>query len=364
MIPFLDLKRINEIYKDELINSAIDVIKSGRYLNGAELKNFESLFSNYIGSKHVIGVSNGLDALRLIIRGYIELGKLKEGDEIMLPANTFIASIIPIIEFKLKPILVEIDPVTYNINFSDAISKINDSTKAIIIVHLYGRVCWEDEFFRVFKEKNIIIIEDNAQAIGASFNNIKTGNLGDAAAFSFYPGKNLGALGDAGAVTTNDSKLSYIVRTLSNYGSSKKYLHDLLGYNCRLDEIQAVFLSKKLNRIDQNNDFRKKIALNYISSINNNKVKLPALADHIDQHVWHLFVVQVDDRLHFQKYLMDNGIETLIHYPLPIHKQNAVKIRIKLPKAERHSKRCLSLPLYPTLKQNEINHIIEVINNY
>lgn len=364
MIPFLDLKGINELHQDELINSAISVIKSGWYLNGKELRNFQTQFSNYVGSKYVIGVSSGLDALRLIIKGYLELGILKEGDEIMLPANTFIASILPIIEFKLKPILVELDPITFNLNFLDALAKINDKTKAIIIVHLYGRVCWDEELCKVFKEKGILIIEDNAQAVGAKFSKKRTGNLGDAAAFSFYPGKNLGALGDAGAITTNDFKLNNIVKSLANYGSSKKYYHDYLGYNCRLDDLQAAFLIKKLKKLDKDNDLRKKIAADYISKIKNFKIKLPAMADNNDQHVWHLFVVQVEDRQHFQKYLMDNGIQTLIHYPLPVHKQAAVDIKVSLPKAEEFSKKCLSLPLYPSLRQKDINHIIEIINGY
>ena len=301
MIPFLDLKSINSSHKVELQEAASEVINSGWYLNGEQLKNFENELSIYNGNNHIIGVSNGLDALRLILRGYIELGHLEEGDEVIIPGHTFIATLLPLFEFKLKPILIDIDPSTYNLDLNLLISEITNKTKAIILVHLYGRIVWSDKLLNIAKKKNILVIEDNAQAIGARHNNIKSGNLGDASAFSFYPGKNLGALGDAGAIGTNDPDLANIIRSIANYGSSIKYNHEYLGYNCRLDEIQAAFLRKKLIYLDSENKRRRDIASSYLSNIKNPKILLPQAPEYPNEHVWHLFVVQVEERDKFQE---------------------------------------------------------------
>jgi dTDP-4-amino-4,6-dideoxygalactose transaminase len=364
MIPFLDLKSINSSHKVELQEAASEVINSGWYLNGEQLKNFENELSIYNGNNHIIGVSNGLDALRLILRGYIELGHLEEGDEVIIPGHTFIATLLPLFEFKLKPILIDIDPNTYNLDLNLLISEITNKTKAIILVHLYGRIVWSDKLLNIAKEKNILVIEDNAQAIGARHNNIKSGNLGDASAFSFYPGKNLGALGDAGAIGTNDPDLANIIRSIANYGSSIKYNHEYLGYNCRLDEIQAAFLRKKLIYLDSENKRRRDIASSYLSNIKNPKILLPHAPEYPNEHVWHLFVVQVEERDKFQEYLLLNNIETLIHYPIAIHNQKATKLNVSLPNTESLVKKCVSLPLYPTLSTTQISEIIEALNEF
>ncbi|CAA9200249.1 dTDP-3-amino-3,6-dideoxy-alpha-D-galactopyranose transaminase [Flavobacterium bizetiae] len=365
MIKFLDLQKINAKYNDELKKAASDVIDSGWFLMGKKLNNFENELASYTGAAHAIGVANGLDALRLIIRGYIELGIMKEGDEIIVPANTYIASILAITDNRLKPIFVEPDPLTFNIDIKDLESRITVNTKAIMIVHLYGQVCWNENLKGITTKYNLKVIEDNAQAIGASWKGIKTGNLGDAAGFSFYPGKNLGALGDAGAVTTNDNELAGIIRSLANYGSSKKYVNQFQGLNSRLDEIQAAFLTVKLNHIDQENDYRKKIANYYLESIKNDKIVLPT-APQAEEHVWHLFVIRTKYRDKLKEFLQEKGIETLIHYPIPPHKQECYRAfeELSLPITEEIHNEVLSLPISPVLNMDEVETVVSFINQF
>jgi dTDP-4-amino-4,6-dideoxygalactose transaminase len=376
MIPFLDLKKINLQYEDQLQEAAKNVIKSGYYLLGENVKLFEKNLASYIGVSHAVGVANGLDALRLIFRAYIELGIMKPGDEIIVPANTYIASILSITDNQLIPIFVEPELETYNLSVENIEKNISSKTKAILLVHLYGKTCWSDSIKELSLKYNLKIIEDNAQAIGASYIGFdffkKTGSLGDASAFSFYPGKNLGALGDGGAILSNDSVLINLVRAISNYGSSKKYINDFKGLNSRLDEIQAVFLNIKLNYIDRENLYRNKIASLYISNIRNTSIVLPSNFDFsscklgILEHVWHLFVVRCNKREKFQEYLLVNGIQTLIHYPVPPHKQKAYSEfnNLKLPKTELIHKEVISLPISPVIEINEINYIIDIINKF
>lgn len=366
MIKFLDLEKINAAYKIEFVNKFNSFLDSGYYIMGDNVKSFEKNLGDFLGVKYTIGVANGLDALRLIFRSYIELGIMNYGDEVIVPANTYIASILAITENNLIPVLVEPDLNTYNLDLSLIESKITNKTKAILIVHLYGQVIWSEELKQLAKSKGIKIIEDNAQAIGAEWKNIKTGNLGDAAGFSFYPGKNLGALGDAGAVTTNDNELAKVIRTIANYGSEVKYVNNLKGLNSRLDEIQAAFLDLKLKNIDSDNQRRRDIAEKYCSKITNNKITLPIIPNDKRNHVWHLFVIRTSEREQFQEYLKINGIQTLIHYPIPPHKQLAYKElnKLNLPTTEKIHNEVLSLPMSPVLSNEEVNYIIETINKY
>ena len=333
VIKFLDLGKINKQYQIELKQAASDIIDSGWYLLGERVKKFEFELADYLDSKYCIGVANGLDALRLILKAYKKLGLMVDGDEVIVPANTYIASILAISDNNLVPVLVEPDIQTFNLDISKIEEKITTKTKAIMVVHLYGRVCWDKELNVLAEKYNLKIIEDNAQAIGAEWNGIKTGALGDAAGFSFYPGKNLGALGDAGAVTTNDEELASVIRTIANYGSKIKYENIYQGLNSRLDEIQASFLSIKLKYLDIENNYRRYIAKQYINGINNPKIVLPKNPE--NEHVWHLFVIQVENRQVFQDYCNQNQIQTLIHYPIPPHKQiaysgyNSLKLPIK-----------------------------------
>lgn len=371
MIKFLDLQQINAQYSDELKQVAAEVIDSGWSLLGDRVVQFESDLSSYIGAKHTIGVGNGLDALRLILRAYMELGIMQEGDEIIVPANTYIATILAITDNKLKPILVEPDINTYNLDISLIEERITPRTKAIMIVHLYGQVCWSKELEGIAKKHHLKIIEDNAQAIGAEWNGIKTGNLGDAAGFSFYPGKNLGALGDSGAVTTNDDKLADVIRALGNYGSKEKYKNIYQGLNSRMDEIQAAFLSVKLKYLDTENQKRRDIANYYLENINHSDIILPSthnsqLTTHNLENVWHLFAIRAQNRDRLQKYLTENGIQTLIHYPIPPHKQLAYKEwnHLNYTITEKTHDEVLSLPISPVMLNKEVSKVVEAINNY
>ncbi len=366
MIKFLDIQKINQRYSNELIRVAIDVINSGWYLSGSKLESFENNLSAFLGVKHTIGVSNGLDALRLILRAYIEMGIMEKGDEIVVPANTYIATILAITDNELKPILVEPDVNTYNIDISLIEQHITKRTKAIMVVHLYGRVCWSEELEQIAKIHNLKIIEDNAQAIGAKWNGKSSGALGDAAGNSFYPGKNLGALGDAGAVTTNDELLANTVRAIANYGSEKKYYNIYKGLNCRMDEIQAAFLNVKLKYLDEDNQNRRVIAQYYIENIIHKEIILPQLINQSLDHVWHLFVIRTKKREQLQKYLMENDIQTMIHYPIPPHKQKAYK---KLNNqsfsiTEKIHNEVLSLPISPIISKTNAKYIVEKINTY
>ena len=370
MIRFLDLKRINEQYAEEVIEAIIKVVNSGWYILGEEVRKFEEEFAKYCGVKHCIGVGNGLDALRLIIKAYKELGVFNEGDEIIVPANTYIASILAISDNNLKPVLVEPDEDTYLINPEEIEKNITENTKAIMVVHLYGQVCEMEKIWSIAKKYNLRIIEDCAQAHGAIYKGKKTGNLGDAAGFSFFPSKNLGALGDGGAITTNDDMLADVIKHLRNYGSVKKYIHDYKGVNSRLDEIQAAVLRIKLRYLDKEIRKRREVARFYINGIKDTLIKLPLDKDvdplYYDRHVWHLFVIRTERRDDLQKYLAENGIETLIHYPIPPHKQKAYKELnyLKLPVTEKLSKEILSIPIYPYMLPDEIEKVIETLNSF
>lgn len=366
MIKFLDLQKINLLHQEEIEAKLSQVFCSGWYLMGQELSTFESNLSNYIGTKYAIGVANGLDALRLILRGYIELGIMNHGDEIVVPSNTYIASILAISDNGLVPVLVEPDIENYNIDITKIEEKITSKTKGILIVHLYGRTVFSDKLKSLAEKHNLKIVEDNAQAIGAEWKGKKAGNLGDASGFSFYPGKNLGALGDAGAITTNDEDLAKTIRALANYGSNQKYVNIYQGLNSRLDEIQAAVLDIKLKYIDNENTVRRNIAKRYISEISNPKIILPENPTDENEHVWHLFVIRTENRDDLQKYLTENEVQTLIHYPIPPHKQQAYKEwnDLSFSISEKIHDKVLSLPISPVMNDEDVERIIELLNQF
>ena len=364
-IPFLDLKAINAQYKSELIKAATRVIDSGWYIRGQEVEQFEKEFADYCGSQYCIGVANGLDALILVLRAWKELGTLKEGDEVIVPANTYIASILAISENGFTPVLVEPDILTYNINPELIEEKITVKTKAIMAVHLYGQIAAVDEINAIAKKYDLKVIEDSAQAHGAKYKGKRAGNLGDASGFSFYPGKNLGALGDGGAITTNDEELAGIVRALGNYGSHKKYENIYQGANSRLDEIQAAILRVKLKYLDDETEQRRKVAAFYSENIKSEYAIIPRTND-IDSHVWHLFVVRTHNRAGLQKHLYDNGVQTLIHYPIPPHKQVAYKVwnDTSFPITEQIHNEVLSLPIGPLQDIEDSKKVVKLLNNF
>jgi dTDP-4-amino-4,6-dideoxygalactose transaminase len=370
MIKFLDLQKINAQHADELKNAAAEVIDSGWFLQGERIKIFEQQLADYIGVSYAITCANGLDALRLILKAYIELGEMQEGDEVIVPANTFIASVLAITDNRLKPVFVEPDIQTYNLSVSDIESHITDRTKAILVVHLYGQTCWSEELEALAKKYHLKIIEDNAQAIGAYYFNKetkkRTGSLGDVAGNSFYPGKNLGALGDSGAVTTNNAELASVVRALGNYGSRKKYVFEYQGLNSRMNEMQAAFLSIKLKYLDVENEIRRKIADSYRKGVKNGKIILPLLPENRDSHVYHLFVVRSENRDELQAYLAKHQVQTLVHYPIPPYKQLAYKEWNErcLPVTEKIHNEVLSLPISPVMEKEEIERVIELLNQY
>jgi len=430
MIRFLDIQKITESFEPELSQAINRVVRRGWFLLGEEVKAFEKEYAKFTGSKHCIGVANGLDALRLILRAWIELGIMNEGDEVIVPANTYIASILSITENRLKPVLVEPDIKTYNLDISKVEKHISERTRAIMVVHLYGQACWSEELVKLAKKYNLKIIEDNAQAAGAQIMAQgsglraqagkdltlrsapstfavasadkcalrRTGSLGHAAGHSFYPGKNLGALGDAGAVTTDDDELASVIRAIANYGSSKKYVNDYKGINSRLDEIQAAVLRIKLPRLDADNQRRREVAQYYLNNIKNPDIILPdfnssglraqgsgksgneklrsapstfavASADKCalrPENVWHLFVIRHPQRDKLQKYLLDNGIQTLIHYPIPPHKQLAYKEwnNLSFPVTEEIHNEVLSLPVSQVMTEDEVDKIVKIINSY
>lgn len=365
MIKFLDLQKINAQYATELKEVAAGVIDSGWYLQGEQIKNFETSLELFQEGGNAVAVANGLDALRLILKGYIELGIMQEGDEVIVPANTYIASVLAITDNRLVPVLVEPDLNSFNLDLDLIESKITSKTKAIMIVHLYGRVCWSNDLESLAKKYNLKIIEDNAQAIGARWKGIRTGNLGDAAGFSFYPGKNLGALGDSGAVTTKDTVLAKTVRTLANYGSAQKYVNQYQGLNSRMDEMQAAFLNVKLKYVDSEILRRQEIANYYIDNIDNDKIILPS-AGEVGEHVWHLFVIRTSERDKLQVYLQENGIQTLIHYPIPLYKQECYSSMssLSLPITEQIHQEVLSLPISPVMSQEEVKEVVVILNKY
>lgn len=371
-IKFLDLQKINAQYATELKQVAVDAIDSGWYLRGERVSTFENKLAEFIGTKNAIGVANGLDSLRLILKGYINLGFMSEGDEVIVPANTYIASLLAISDNNLIPVIVEPSTTTFNIDIDLIESNITTKTKAILIVHLYGQICWDEKIQTLAEKYNLKIIEDNAQAIGAIWNGKKSGNLGDAAGFSFYPTKNLGALGDAGAVTTNDTTLAEQIRVLGNYGSKEKYVNDFQGLNSRLDEIQAAFLEVKLKYLDAENQYRRKIAARYLNEIVNPNIQLPTPSNTLfsveenQEHVWHLFVIRSKHRDLLQQFLTENGIQTLIHYPIPPNKQKAYASlnHLDFPLTTKIHEEVLSLPISSVISEDETTRIIQVLNSY
>jgi dTDP-4-amino-4,6-dideoxygalactose transaminase len=365
MIRFLDLQKITSSYEPELSETIKKVVNSGWYLLGEELKNFENKFAEYCGVKHCIGAANGLDALRLIFRAYIEMGTMEEGDEVIVPANTYIASILAVSENRLKPVLVEPDIITYNIDSNKIESAITSKTKAILIVHLYGQCAYNEKIRELADKYSLKVIEDSAQAHGAKCKGKRVGSLGDASGFSFYPGKNLGALGDAGAVTTSDEELAQVVRSIANYGSSKKYVNTYKGLNSRLDELQAAILNVKLKYLDRDNTKRREISKIYRSEIKNTNIILPVPLNE-DGHVWHIFAIRTGSRDLLQTYLREKGVQTLIHYPIPPHKQVAYKewSDVKLPITEKIHKEILSLPMSQVMTANEIEMVVDLLGKF
>ena len=364
-IPYLSLQKITDRNSAEIHKAVSEVIDTGWYLQGEANKRFEADYAQYIGTEYCIGTANGLDALSIILHAYKELGILADGDEVIVPSNTYIASILAITQNNLVPVLVEPDITTYQIDENLIEAKITDKTKAIMIVHLYGRCAYTEKIMALCKKYGLKLIEDNAQAHGCVYNGKRTGSLGDAAGHSFYPGKNLGALGDGGCVTTNDSALAETVRSIANYGSAKKYVFKYKGQNSRLDEIHAAVLDVKLKYLDKDNEIRKQIAEQYVSKIKNDKIILPQLSDR-DSNVFHIFPVRTKNRDSLQNYLHEKGIGTLIHYPIPPHKQECYKEwnNLSFPISEKIHEQELSLPLNPALLQNEIDYIIEALNEW
>jgi dTDP-4-amino-4,6-dideoxygalactose transaminase len=364
-IPFLSLKDITCKYKDEIHEAIGRVIDSGCYLHGKENAAFEANYSRYIGTKFTIGCANGFDALVWILRAYMELGTMSPRDEVIVPANTYIASILAITENNLVPVLVEPDIATYQIDDSRIEAAITPNTKAIMIVHLYGQCAYTEKIGQICNKYNLKLIEDNAQAHGCMYNGKKTGSLGDAAGHSFYPGKNLGALGDGGSVTTDDEELAITIRTIANYGSSKKYVFEYKGRNSRLDEIQAAVLDVKLRYLDDDNNLRKQIAKKYISEIKNRNVVLPVVTDW-GSNVFHIFPIRTSKRDELQVHLADRGIQTLIHYPIPPHMQECYKEwnNLSFPITERVHREELSLPMSSVLTYEQIQYVIDMVNKY
>lgn len=365
MIPFLSLKDINSKYINDIKTAVNRVIDSGWYLNGAELSNFEKSYSNYLGSKYTIGVANGLDALRIILKGYIELGVFKKNDEILVPSNTFIASILAITDNNLKPIFIDSNQKNFQIDEDLIEEKISKKTKGILLVHLYGQCSYTENIGKLCVKYNLKLIEDNAQSHGSIYKGKKTGTIGDAAGHSFYPGKNLGAFGDAGAITTDNKDLANVCRALSNYGSTKKYENTYLGYNSRLDEIQAAILNVKLKHLDEDVLLRQEIGKKYLNEIKNKYIKLP-FVDNIKSHAFHLFPLLSEHRDDLQVYLKSNNIETLIHYPIPPHLQNCYKKykELNFPVSEMIHNQELSIPISPTLHMDDVLIIIDILNKW
>ena len=372
MIKFLDLKKINEPYEIAFQEKLKSVLENGWYILGNEVTTFETSFASYCGTKYCVGVGNGLDALVLIFKGYIQLGKLQKGDEVIVPANTYIASILAILQADLVPVLVEPKLETYNINPDLISEKITSKTKAILAVHLYGQLAEMDRINEIANQNNLLVIEDAAQAHGAFFEPKAKSQKPKAksqkpkvAAYSFYPGKNLGALGDAGAIVTNDDDLSKTILSLRNYGSETKYYNDFIGVNSRLDELQAAFLNVKLPNLDKENNIRKTIAKRYLTEIYNDKIQLP-FWDKTANHVFHLFVIRTQNREKLKNYLLENGIETMIHYPVPPHKQKAFSSWNKwsFHITKKIHNEVLSLPMNPVLTVDEVSFIIDVLNKY
>lgn len=369
MIPFLDLKKINQQYRDELIQACTQVIDSGWYIGGSALKQFERNFAEYCGVEHAIGVANGLDALILTLRAWKELGYLNSGDEVIVPSNTYIASILAITENDLTPVLVEPDPNSFNLDPEKVIDAITAKTKVILAVHLYGQLADMPSLMQIAKQHQLLVLEDAAQAHAAQLSDIKAGAWGDAAAFSFYPGKNLGALGDAGMVTSKDPVLAKMVRALGNYGSHEKYKNVVKGVNSRLDDIQAAMLDVKLKYLDREIQHRRQIASLYLTGIQSEYIELPCkqvdVTDQL-QHVWHLFVIKTAYRKQLQQHFDQHAVQTLIHYPIPPHKQAAYAEwqQQSYPISEALHQTVMSLPISPTQSIEDTQKIIQICNQF
>jgi dTDP-4-amino-4,6-dideoxygalactose transaminase len=365
MISFLDLKKVNDQYREELEAAVKEVLDSGWYILGKQNEAFEEEFAAYCGTRFALGVANGLDALILVLEAYKELGRLNEGDEVLVPSNTYIASILAISKAGMVPVLVEPDPATFLINPEKIEEKITDRTKAIMPVHLYGQLCDMAAINRLAQQHGWLVIEDSAQSHGAVQNGRMSGNLGDASGFSFYPGKNLGALGDAGAVTTSDEELAYTLKALRNYGSHKKYHHLFKGVNSRLDELQAAFLRIKLRRLQESTARRRAAAEFYLKHINHPGITLPKVVQP-EGHVWHLFVVRSEERDRLQQYLQEQGVQTIIHYPIAPHNQDAYMEwkGQEFPVSEALHRQVISLPISDVITGEELEKVAEVVNRF
>jgi dTDP-4-amino-4,6-dideoxygalactose transaminase len=365
MIQFLDLKRANEKHENEIVTAIENVIRSGWYVLGNEVKTFEKAYAAFCGVDHCVGVGNGLDAIRLIFRAYLEMGVLTPSDEVIVPSNTYIATILAVADCNLTPVWVEPDINTYNIDPVAIEKHITSKTKAILLVHLYGRIAYNEQIKAIAEKHNLLIVEDAAQSHGAGFNGKMSGSLGNAGAFSFYPTKNLGAVGDAGAVTTNDAELAGVVRAIANYGSSSKYVHTIKGLNSRLDEIQAAVLNVKLKYLQEENLIRQKIADFYLLNIKNPKIILPTIGKPKENN-WHLFIIRCNERDRLKSYLFEKGIEAQIHYPVPPHVQIAFKemCEMSFPISEQIHREVLSLPLNIYLTQEEQSAIVSAVNGF
>lgn len=372
-IPYYSLKAVTAQHEEEIQHAVAQVVESGWYLQGEAVQRFEQHYADYIGTRHCIGVANGLDALTLTLRAYMELGKLSEGDEVLVQANTFIATVLAITENRLKPIFVEVDEDTLDLNITALQESITPKTKALMLVHLYGRCTYNETIKKICEENNLLLLEDNAQAHGCTYQSIlhsqpstsKTGSLGNAACHSFYPGKNLGALGDGGAVTTNDDALAETLRCLANYGFAQKYVATHQGRNSRLDEIQAAVLDVKLKYLDDDNRKRQTLARTYYTSIQNEAIRLPHLMDD-RSNVYHIFPIFTQHRDELQNHLRQQGIQTLIHYPIPPHQQQcyATYHHLQLPVTERLAQQELSLPLNQVMTDTEVSYVASAINSF
>lgn len=365
MISFLNLKAINNKYENELKSACVRVIDSGWYILGKEVSSFEDSFSNYCGTQYAIGVANGFDALVLTLRAWKELGRISDGDEVILPSNTYIATLLAITENNLKPVLVEPSEDTFNLTSDGIRPYITDKTKVILPVHLYGQISPMPEIIQLAKEFNLLVLEDCAQSHGASIKGIRAGSWGDAGAFSFYPGKNLGALGDAGAITTSDEELKNTLIAIRNYGSNEKYKNRFKGVNSRLDEIQAAMLSVKLKYIENDISLRRSIANKYLSEIKNLNIILPKVADQ-NSHVWHLFVVRTNRRDELESHLNSKEISSLVHYPVALHKQEAYSelSGLTLPITEGLQDSVLSIPISPVMVEGEVDLVVSALNSF
>lgn len=366
IIKFIDLQKHHQDRLLDIKEAVNRVIDSGHYILGEEVRTFEDKLATYIKTPYVIGVSNGLDALKMIFKAYLLLEKLRPGDEVILPANTFIASLIAITENGLTPVLVEVDPVTFNLNASEVEKKITPKTKAILLVHLYGRSAFNEELTQIIQKFKLLCVEDAAQAIGTKYLGKRIGSIGDAAAFSFFPSKNMGALGDGGAVSTSDEELAAKIFALRNYGSSEKYIHQHVGMNAKLDEIQAAVLSIKLEDLEEHNEKRRKVAKKYNEGIKNKWIQVPNHPEHEEEHVWHLYVLRTKYREQLKEYLDQQEVQTIIHYPIAMHHQPAYSelSSLSLPIVEQLHDEVISIPLHTSLEEKEVDFIIKTLNRF